>query len=266
MTEPPMTGPPVFRHPIGRFEQWRRQLFCRAMQAMGYRQFVVEAQGALFLVGTEDLIDRSIAYFGMWEGPQLDDLARVCRTQGARYFLDIGANSGFYSVLLASKGLVGEVIAFEPDPGNYAHLMANLYLNGLAGRVKALPLAAGRERGLVMLQQAGAHNRGESWIAHADQPPEEAAVVATHEVRQVRFDDEFEIAGETIVMKMDVEGSEFHAIAGMARTLGANRCYAQVELYSDRFEELKAVFARLGYRYLRTEYIDHFFTNIPELE
>jgi FkbM family methyltransferase len=252
----------VFRHPIGRFEQWRRETFCRVMAGLGYPQFVVRAQGALFLVGTEDLIDRSIAHFGMWEGAQLDDLARVCRAHPVDYFFDIGANSGFYSVLLATKGLVREVIAFEPDPGNYAHLLANLHLNDLTGKVRALPYAAGRETGLVTLQEAGAHNRGESWIAHADKPPEEAAVVATHQVKQVRFDDEFEISGKTIVMKMDVEGSEFHAITGMERTLRENQCYAQVELYSDRFEELKSVFARLGYRYLRTEYIDHFFSNI----
>ena len=44
-----------------------------------------------------------------------------------------------------------------------------------------------------------------------------------------------------------------------------NRCYLQVELYSDRFEELKSLFARLGYRYLKTDYIDHYFTNFPDL-
>ena len=118
-----------------------------------------------------------------------------------------------------------------------------------------------------MLQEAGAHNRGESWIAHADQAPEEAAVVATHQGATGRASTtSLEISGRTIVMKMDVEGSEFHAIAGMERTLRENRCYAQVELYFDRFEELKAVFGRLGYRYLRTEYIDHFFTNMADVQ
>ena len=93
--------------------------------------------------------------------------------------------------------------------------------------------------------EAGCHNRGESWIAHPDKPPEEAPGVATHRVRQVRFDDEFAISGKTLVIKMDVEGSEFHALAGMERTLRDNACYLQVELYSDRFDELKALFERL---------------------
>jgi FkbM family methyltransferase len=43
-------------------------------------------------------------------------------------------------------------------------------------------------------------------------------------VRQVRFDDVFSFRGDTILIKMDVEGSEFHALAGMERTLRDNLC------------------------------------------
>ena len=255
-----------FRFPISQVEQTARKAYCNTMQWLGYRDFVVSAQGAFFVVGTADLIDRSIAWFGIWEGEQLEDMARVCDTQRADYFFDIGANAGIYAILFAMKGLVPHVVAFEPDPGNYAHLLANLHVNKLAGKVRTLPLAVGAQAAEVALMEAGRHNRGESWIAHPDKPPEEAPGVATHRVRQVRFDDEFAIEGKTLVIKMDVEGSEFHALAGMARTLRQNACYLQVELYSERFDELKALFEGLGYRYLKTAYIDHYFTNIPDLE
>ena len=252
-----------FRFPISRVELTARKAYCNTMAWLGYRDFVVRAQGAFFVVGTADLIDRSIAWFGIWEAEQLEDLARVCDTQNADYFFDIGANAGIYSILFATKGLAPHVVAFEPDPGNYAHLLANLHVNNLTGKMRTLPLAVGAQAGEVELMEAGSHNRGESWIAHPDKPPEEAPGVASHRVRQVRFDDEFAIAGKTLVIKMDVEGSEFHALAGMERTLRDNACYLQVELYSDRFDELKALFERLGYRYLKTSYIDHYFTNIP---
>ncbi|HYI27855.1 MAG TPA: FkbM family methyltransferase [Bradyrhizobium sp.] len=255
-----------FRFPIHRVEVTARKAYCNAMEWLGYRDYVVAAQGAFFVVNTADLIDRSIAWFGIWEGDQLEDLARVCATRNADYFFDIGANSGFYSVMFARKGVVPQVIAFEPDPGNYAHLLANLHVNNLAPKVRTFPFAVGAQAGEVELMEAGGHNRGESWIAHPDKPPEEAPGVATHKVRQVRFDDEFAIAGKTLVIKMDVEGSEFHALKGMERTLRDNRCYLQVELYSDRIEELKALFAGLGYRYLKTADIDHYFTNIPDIE
>lgn len=254
-----------FRFPVNQVELAARKAYCNTMTWLGYRDFVVAAQGAYFVAGMEDLIDRSIALFGIWEGEQLEDLARVCDARKADYFLDIGANAGIYSVLFAVKKLAPQVIAFEPDPGNYAHLLANLHVNKLTGAVRTLPLAVGDKAGEVELMETGAHNRGESWIAHPDKPPEEAPGVATHKVRQIRFDDEFAIAGKTLVVKMDVEGSEFHALAGMERTLRDNQCYLQVELYSDRFDDLKALFEGMGYRYLKTSYIDHYFTNIPDL-
>ena len=41
-------------------------------------------------------------------------------------------------------------------------------------------------------------------------------------------------AVKKIIIKMDVEGHEFQALAGMRQTLRRNACYVQVELFSDR--------------------------------
>jgi FkbM family methyltransferase len=263
-----MTAPraPDFRRPVGAMEALFRKIFYNAMRLAGVGTFTTRAKGARFVVNTTDFIDRELALKGVWEGDQLEDFAAVCRSHHVDYFLDIGANAGVYSVLFATHRLGGDIIAFEPDPGNHARLMANLEANDLLSIVRVMQVAVGSAAGEMTLMEAGAHNRGESWIVHPDQPPEEAPGVAKHLVKQIRFDDEFRIAGKTILVKMDVEGSEFHALAGMARTLRDNYCYLQVELYSNRFEELKSLFARLGYRYLKTNYIDHYFTNIPDIE
>jgi FkbM family methyltransferase len=265
---PVMPGAPskpdkrVFRFPSGRVERFCRRLHAEAMRRLGFTSYVTRAQDALFIVDTADLIDRALALEGIWDAEQLEDSAAFCHRRPVDYFLDIGANTGVYSILLARKGLGGEMIAFEPDPGNYARLVANLSINRLIGKVRTLPCALGAEPGEMSLMEAGAANRGESWIVHPDKPPEEAPGVATHRVKQIRFDDEFSLAGKTVLIKMDVEGSEFHALAGMQRTLQENQCYLQVELYSDRLEELKTLFGGWGYRYLRANYIDHYFTNI----
>lgn len=257
-----MSAAQTFRHPIGAIERRAREVYDRAMRATGRVPYVARAQGARFVVDTTDLIDREIAINAIWEAEQLEDFAAVCRSQRVDCFLDIGANAGVYSVLLATKNLGGEIIAFEPDPGNRSRLLANIAANGLQSKIRVVEDAVGDRPGEVVLMEAGRHNRGESWIAHPDKPPEEAPGVARHVVRQIRFDDVFAISGKTVLVKMDVEGSEFHALKGMERMLRDNLCYLQVELYSDRFEELKALFERLGYRYLKTNYIDHYFTNM----
>ena len=248
----------TFHTPAGSIERLARKAYGATMRGLGIVPFPVLAQGARFWVDPVDYIDSCVAYDGMWEAPQLEELAALCKARHVDSFVDIGANAGFYSVMFAIKNLTAHVVAFEPDPGNYARLVANLRANGLTERVDARPVALGDSAGEATLYEGAKWNRGESTIAEPEQTPREF----THRVRQVRFDDEFAWAGKSLVVKMDVEGYEFNVIAGMERTLKENACYLQVELYSDRLEELKSVFARLGYRFLHTEYIDHFFTNM----
>lgn len=239
-------------------EQRLRRLYCETMPRLGFRRFIVGAQGARFLVGNVDLIDRHIGWDAIWEPVQLERLAALARARAFDLFLDIGANSGFYSVMMASKHLVPEVIAFEPDPVNRARLEANIDLNGLGQRVRVFPYALGDRRGEARLTPAPEFNRGESWLDHADQP----AGAQTIAVDERRLDDEFPLKGRRLIVKMDVEGYEFHTLAGAARTLMDNSCYCQVELYSEHIAKLKSVFASFGYRYLDTFEIDHYFTNI----
>ena len=241
-------------------QAWRK-FYHETLGWLGVDSHVVRAQGARFRVNTVDYIDRCLALFGMWEQDQLDDLGVLATARKIDCFLDVGANAGVYSIMFALRNWAGRIIAFEPDPGNYARLMANLTLNNLQHRVEAVPLALGDQASDVKLYEGASWNRGESTIAVPEQTPQEKS----HIVKQARFDDLYALKGQTIIIKMDVEGYEFHSLAGMERTLRDNACYLQVELYSERIEELKVLFAGFGYRYLRTHDIDHFFTNILDI-
>ena len=251
---------PYFRS-AGLFEQAVRKLYSGAMQRLGLTPHLTRAQGARFWVDTGDYIDSTISVFGMWERPQLEALAALAIARKVDYFLDIGANSGFYSVMFAVKNLAERIIAFEPDPDNYARLMMNVNANALAGRIETVQLALGDAASEVTLYQGARTNLGESTIVVPEQTPQEVVF----RVRQARFDDLYAISGKTLIVKMDVEGYEFHALAGFERTLRDNSCYLQIEHYGERHEELKARMAGLGYRYLHTEYIDLYFTNMPDV-
>ena len=238
-----------------------RQLYADTRRRLGLSPHVVRAQGARFVVDTSDYIDRCIALFGMWEAQQLEQLAALSNQRRVDYFLDVGANTGFYSIMFAIKNLAEQIVAFEPDPGNYARLIANLNANTLAGRIEAVPLALGDDASEVTLYEGWKGNRGESTIAVPEQTPQQVKF----RVRQVRFDDAYGIAGKTLIIKMDVEGYEFQALAGMQRTLQQNECYLQVEHYGEEFERLNAQVRGYGYRFLHTHDIDHYFTNMRDI-
>jgi FkbM family methyltransferase len=257
-----MVPPRHFRFPLSAWQQATRRLYCTALRRLGIAPHVMRAQGARFVVDTDDYVDRFIAFEGMWEGDQLERLAALASERPIDLFVDAGANTGFYSVMFAIRQLAQRVIAFEPDPGNHARLMANLRANDLVGRIETVSVALGDQSSEVTLYEGAPWNRGESTIAVPEQTPQEFS----HRVQQVRFDDLYRFDSANIIVKMDVEGYEFHALAGMERTLRDNACYLQVELYSERIDELAAWFAARDYRFLLTHGIDHYFTNMPGIE
>lgn len=65
--------------------------------------------------------------------------------------IDIGANIGLYTVLLGQRPQIKTVFAFEPVRRNYAQLLGNVFVNGLANKVDAYRLALGSESGCVTM-------------------------------------------------------------------------------------------------------------------
>jgi len=77
-----------------------------------------------------DAISECIRRFGIWEPTETDYL--LDRLKPGDTFVDIGANVGYYTVIAASLvGPQGRVMAFEPDPGNFELITANIAINQL---------------------------------------------------------------------------------------------------------------------------------------
>jgi FkbM family methyltransferase len=133
--------------------------------------------------------------------------------------VDIGANIGYFTVLAAR--LVeerGRVLAFEPDPHNFALLTKSICANRLRN-VTALNMALGAESGSARLYRSHSNfgdHRLYSDPKSAGRSSEEVPVdtldnvLAAHRAAKVDF------------IKMDVQGYEHSVLRGMAATLAAN--------------------------------------------
>ena len=72
-------------------------------------------------------------------------------SRGASCVFDIGAYTGFYSMIAASCSEDARIVAFEPFPPVRQRLTANIARNGLAGRVRIEPSALGDAPGATKL-------------------------------------------------------------------------------------------------------------------
>lgn len=126
--------------------------------------------------------------------------------------VDAGANVGLFTLLMAHRvGPSGRVLAFEPDPGNFASLVENLRRNR-AGHVDARCQALGSTQGVGRLDPSAA-NAGDHRVQAA--PPLAGGEVG---VDIVTLDSAWPPDQPLDLIKMDIQGAEAEALLGMERT------------------------------------------------
>ena len=164
---------------------------------------------------------------GNYEPEVVRSLRRTLRP--GDFCLDIGANLGYYSILMA--GLVGPqglVIAFEPFPKNFQALKQNVRLNQLTN-VRLEPVAVAARNGSVSMF----HDPNETVSAT---PSFTSYALGEHRqqisVPSRSLDDYLSDVKRTpALLKIDVEGAELEVLQGARHTLGSSRPVLLLEIH-----------------------------------
>ena len=141
------------------------------------------------------------------------------RVRPGQLCVDVGANVGVYVLQFAHWSAPdGKVIAFEPNPGALEALRRHIRLNGLEGRARVVPAAAGAAEGERTLFASEAD--GMSRLGAPN--PELAAQARPVQVPVVTLDGFFAREGlSPDWLFIDVEGFEVAVLEGARRTLAA---------------------------------------------
>ena len=141
-------------------------------------------------------------------------------------FVDIGANSGYFSVVAALRvGARGRVFAFEPNPAVRRQLERHLGLNGITDRVTISELALSDEDrdDVRLFVSCWPENDGIASLTPAAETLASGGLRADTSiaVRVRTFDSWVQSVSLSRIdlMKIDVEGAESRVLAGMASTL-----------------------------------------------
>ena len=123
-------------------------------------------------------------------------------------FIDIGANSGSYSIL-AGAVCGARVLAIEPVGTTFQRLVNNFTLNGLDKVSKALNVGLGASSGTLVMT-SGLDTTNQIVLGETE--------FATVEVQVVTLDEVTRDMNPTLI-KMDVEGWETEVVRGGSKTL-----------------------------------------------
>ncbi|AQW51641.1 FkbM family methyltransferase [Streptomyces violaceusniger] len=191
--------------------------------------------GATFAVDTQDLIQRYLYLFGVWEPHMTRWLQR--RLKPGDVFVDVGANIGYYSILASRLvGARGKVVAIEASPTFHRILLRHTRRNGCAN-IRALNAAVSDRDELLTFILASSRNMGANSVVPYDGPAESTFDIAAQPLPRLLTEEEITRAR---VIKIDVEGAEGGVVRGLLPLLDKLRPDAEltVEVTPQRMSEL----------------------------
>ncbi len=131
------------------------------------------------------------------------------------YFVDIGANIGYFSMLAAFMvGSAGKVFAFEPYQYNVKLLHHSATVNGFSN-VEIFPFAVANINGLLLYSNEASNGKIEA-ITDLDMS------LSSNLTYSVKLDDFLQV-DRLDVIKIDVEGAEYMALTGAKNLLRKHR-------------------------------------------
>jgi FkbM family methyltransferase len=159
---------------------------------------------------TYDLVQVYIYCFGIWE-PNLTNFIQN-RLEGLsnRTFVDVGANIGYFSLLVGQCMPRGNVVAIEAFPTIFNQLIENININGY-NNIKAVNCAATESSHPVSMYYGGVYNEGATTSIKGkfNSAP---IVVEGRPLGDILSDLEIRT---TRLVKIDTEGAEYSVLKGM---------------------------------------------------
>ena len=182
----------------------------RTIRLRGLPRFRIETHGA-----ADTIVSRTIELEHSWEYCVTSVVIDLLRQEVD--FVDAGANIGWYT-LVAGRALAhrGQVHSFEPEPANLARLRANVALNRL-DNVTVNGWGLTSHQGVARLYLNASNFGDNSLFGDANR-------TRSVEVPLQRLDDYAGLSSDRpLVMKIDVQGSEFDLLLGAERLLSTHR-------------------------------------------
>ena len=169
-----------------------------------------------------DYTDAGLFWLGLRDSWDISGLKRLVRPGSV--ILDVGANFGYYSLVLASAlERRCRVIAIEPAPANFARLKRHIAVNGMADVVEPHQMAVSDCAGEVDMT-GNPHNSGHTMIATGGE---------ITGIKLTTLDDfcRVNLADRLDLLILDVEGCEERALRGAETILRRFKPVVFVELF-----------------------------------
>jgi FkbM family methyltransferase len=191
------------------------------------RQFSVSTHGSekYVVLNSDKAISRALFIKGSFDFDKVEKVISVMSAVNKAFkletLIDVGANIGTVCIPAVKRGLAANAIAIEPEPLNYRVLVANIFLNDLADKIKTYNLALGSKDNQTLELELSAGHSGDHRIHVAN----ETGTVSSGKITSVKsetFDSVVPaVDRNSCLVWMDTQGYEGFILQGAQNIIRA---------------------------------------------
>jgi FkbM family methyltransferase len=169
------------------------------------KRVVINLQNVYMEIDVTQTLDMEYAY-GQFDADELTFLES--HYESGDWFLDIGANMGFYSLFLAKRHPEMKTLAFEPDPYNIEKFKKNITLNGIKNIILCEYALSDENTQKDLMMNTGNNRGGNSFVINQTEfcGEDSRLTVACKTLLDALTENNIHRVG---IAKLDVEGFEY---------------------------------------------------------
>ena len=238
-------------------------LAIRILKLIGKNRGYYSIRGINMYLDFLDPIDREIILFNEFENLEIQFLISEIKRKKLNYFLDVGANCGYYSLKIAQKISNINIFSFEPNPEAYLKFSKSLLKNfEFSDNIKLENFGLSNENKKLKMQSMikfGYAQTGGSAVNDKKISEKHYEFFANFKIG----DEYLNLSNKNLAIKIDVEGHELNVLHGLKKTLDSNKCILQIEIFNNNFKEVDNFLSYLGYNifYVIKKRSNYFYSN-----
>lgn len=207
-----------------------------------------------------DPIDRQIILHKNYENDQVLFLVKQMKKYIFDYFLDVGANSGFYSFLFANRFENLKVKAFEPNFDAFNKFKKTLNKNSFQN-IEVFNFGLSDQEKKVKMYSLITHGyiHSNSTISKNPNDPD----IKNYNIFEVPLklgDNQINFFNKKLLIKIDVEGHEINTLKGLINNLSNNKCLILIEISNKKLSEVNEFLIKNSFKQIfkskyRSDYV-----------
>tara|TARA_B110000259_G_C13998139_1_gene395250 strand:- start:189 stop:965 length:777 start_codon:yes stop_codon:yes gene_type:complete len=207
-------------------------------------------RGVHLTLDIRDSLDRKILFSNEYEDQQLSFLYANLKKFNVTHFIDVGANIGIYSLLIANKFNNIQIHSFEPHLGAFRRFKKNIEQNNFGKNIQVLNQGLSEKKGLMFIE--GPKNFGINQSGGAALQSK-----GSNQVDVSTGDAEINIADKNIAIKIDVEGHELKTLMGFKNIFKSNNIFLQIEIFDENYDDTINLLNEFNFKLIKKISYDH---------